>query len=317
MERVGLIGLGNIGSAMGERIQKAGYPLTVYDVREEAARPLLEGGARLAGSPAEVARASDVILTSLPGPNEVEGVALGPRGILEGINPGGVYVDLSTSRPSLIRRIESLFKEKGAYVLDAPISGGRSEMLVGKQEITVGGQREIYERVKPILAAFGDQIMYAGGIGSGLICKLVHNMLMRGVMQIIAEGLTLGVKAGVEPEIVWEGVRRGLFGKMMVLHVGVPRTVFQGKFEPTTYTLALSRKDIGLATELAREHNVPLPVSTLVEQIAIQGMNRGWGQKDSGVTFLLQEEAATVQVRAPGVDPAKAGRYITTHPDAE
>jgi 3-hydroxyisobutyrate dehydrogenase len=263
-----------------------------------------------------VARLSDVTLTSLPSPKEIEQVVLGARGIVEGIKRGSVYVDLTTSSPALIRRIESLFKQRGAHVLDAPISGGRQEMLVGKQEVTVGGDQKVFEQVRPILATFADQIIYAGSIGSGLVCKLVHNMLMRGVMQLIAEGLTLGVKAGVEPEIVWEGMRRGLFGKMMVLHVGVPRTVFTGKFDSTTFTLALSRKDIGLATDLAREHNVPLPVSTLVEQIAIQGMNRGWGPKDSGVTFLLQEEMAGVEVRAEGVDPEKAGRYITTHPEA-
>jgi 3-hydroxyisobutyrate dehydrogenase len=288
----------------------------VYDLREEAAKPLLEAGARLARSPAEVARSTDVTLSSLPGPREVEQVALGPGGIVEGIRRGSVYVDLTTSRPSLIRQIASLFRGKGAHVLDAPISGGRQELLQGKQEVTVGGDREVLERVRPVLAAFADQILYAGEIGSGLVCKLVHNMLMRDVMQIIAEGLTLGVKAGVQPEVVWEGIRRGLFGKMMVLHSGVPRTVFRGQFEPTTYTLALSHKDIRLATELAREHGVPLPVSSLVEQIAIQGMNRGWGHKDSGVTFLLQEEMAGVEVRAPGVDPEKAGKYITTHPEA-
>jgi 3-hydroxyisobutyrate dehydrogenase len=291
--------------------------MVVYDIREEATRPLLEGGARLAGSPAEVARLSDVTFTSLPGPKEVEEVAVGPQGVLAGIRAGGVYVDLSTSRPTLIRQMEPRFRQKGAHVLDAPVSGGKTGAATRNLAVMVGGEREIYERIKPILDAFGDKVFYAGSIGAGSVCKLVHNMIGHGVRQAIAEGLTLGVKAGVDAEALWECVRRGALGRMSALHEGVPRTLFRGQFEPASFALALARKDIGLATELGKEYNVPMPVANLAEQIAIQAMNRGWGDKDSGITFLLQEEVAGVQVRAPQVDPEKSARFITTHPDAE
>ena len=317
METVGFIGLGNMGAGMAGNIQKAGYPMVVYDIREGATRPFLEGGARLASSPAEVARLSDVTFTSLPGPKEVEEVAVGPEGVLAGIRRGGIYVDLSTSRPTLIRQIEPRFRQKGAHVLDAPVSGGKTGAATGNLAVMVGGEREIYDRIKPLLDAFGDKVFYAGSIGAGSIAKLVHNMIGHGVRQAIAEGLTLGVKAGVEPEALWECVRRGALGRMSGLHEGIARTVFRGQFEPASFALALSRKDIGLATDLGREFNVPMPVANLVEQIAIQGMNRGWGDKDSSITFLLQEEVAGVEVRAPHVDPAKAARFITTHPDAE
>ena len=316
METVGFIGLGNMGGGMAGNIQKAGYPMVVYDIREEATKPFLEGGARLASSPAEVARLSDITLTSLPGPNEVEQVATGLEGVLDGINPGGIYVDLSTSRPTLIREIEPRFRQKGCHVLDAPVSGGKSGAATRNLAVMVGGEREIYDRIKPILDAFGDKVYYAGSIGAGSVCKLMHNMIGHGVRQAIAEGLTLGVKAGVEPEALWECVRRGSLGRMSGLHEGIARTVFRGEFEPASFALSLSRKDVGLATELGREYNVPMPIANLVEQIAIQGMNRGWGDKDSSVTFLLQEEQAGVEVRAPHVDPAKAGRFITTHPEA-
>ena len=316
METVGFIGLGNMGGGMAGNIQKAGYPMVVYDIREEATKPFLEGGARLASSPAEVARLSDITLTSLPGPNEVEQVATGLEGVLDGINPGGIYVDLSTSRPTLIREIEPRFRQKGCHVLDAPVSGGKSGAATRNLAVMVGGEREIYDRIKPILDAFGDKVYYAGSIGAGSVCKLMHNMIGHGVRQAIAEGLTLGVKAGVEPEALWECVRRGSLGRMSGLHEGIARTVFRGEFEPASFALSLSRKDVGLATELGREYNVPMPIANLVEQIAIQGMNRGWGDRDSSVTFLLQEEQAGVEVRAPHVDPAKAGRFITTHPEA-
>ena len=317
METVGFIGLGNMGGGMSRNIQKAGYTMVVYDLREDVTKPLLEGGARLAGSPAEVARLSDVTFTSLPGPREVEAVATGPEGVLEGIQPGAIYVDLSTSRPTLIRQIEPQFRQKGAHVLDAPVSGGKSGAATRNLAVMVGGEREIYDRIKPLLDAFGDKVFYAGSIGAGSVSKLVHNMIGHGVRQAIAEGMTLGVKAGVEPEALWECIRRGSLGRMNVLHEGIVRTVFRGEFEPASFALALARKDVGLATDLGREFNVPLPVANLAEQIAIEAMNRGWGDRDSSVTFLLQEEQASVEVRAPQVDPARAARFITTNPDAE
>ncbi|HIB10648.1 MAG: 3-hydroxyisobutyrate dehydrogenase [Chloroflexi bacterium] len=316
METVGFIGLGNMGGGMSANIQRAGYPMVVYDLREEAAKPLLEGGARLANSPAEVASLCDITLTSLPGPKEVESVSTGPEGVLEGMKLGGIYIDLSTSRPTLIREIEPKFRQKGCHVLDAPVSGGKSGAASGNLAVMVGGEREIFDRVKPILDSFGDKVFYAGSIGAGSVAKLVHNMIGHGVRQAIAEGLTLGVKAGVDAEALWECVRRGSLGRMSGLHEGIARTVFTGEFDPPSFALELSRKDIGLATDLGREFNVPMPVANLAEQIAIQGMNRGWGGRDSSVTFLLQEEQAGVEVRAAGVDPVRAGRFITTHPEA-
>jgi len=317
METVGFIGLGNMGAGMAGNIQKAGFQMLVYDIREEATRPLLEAGACLASSPADMAQRSDVILTSLPGPLEVEQVALGGEGILEGIRPGGVFIELSTSRPTLIREIEPRFRAKGAHVLDAPVSGGKSGAASRNLAVMVGGERDVYDRVKPILDAFGDKVFYAGDIGAGSVCKLVHNMIGHGIRQAIAEGLTLGVKAGVEPEALWECVRRGSVGRMSGLHEGLVRSVFRGSFDPPSFALALARKDVGLATELGREYNVPMPVANLVEQIAIQGLNRGWGDLDSSVTFLLQEEMAGVEVRAPNVDPEQAGRFISTHPELD
>ena len=316
METVGFIGLGNMGGGMSANIQRAGYPMVVSDLREEVAKPLLEGGARLANSPAEVASLCDITFTSLPGPKEVEAVATGAEGILEGIRPGSIYVDLSSSRPTLIRELEPIFRQKGCHVLDAPVSGGKTGADSGNLAVMVGGDREIFERIKPILESFGDKVFYAGEIGAGSICKLVHNMIGHSVRQAIAEGLTLGVKAGVEPEALWEAVRRGSLGRMRVLHEGLVTTMFKGEFEPASFALNLAYKDISLATELAREYNVPMPMSTLAEQIALQAMNRGWGDKDSSITVLLQEEQANVQVRAPNIDPVRAGKFITTNPDA-
>lgn len=316
MESVGFIGLGNMGGHMARHVQEADCPIIVSDLRMELTQPFVERGGRASRSPAEVARESEVIFTSLPGPKEVEQVALGPGGILEGIRPGCVYIDMSTSRPTLIREIEPKFRAKGAHVLDAPISGGKSGAATRNLAVMVGGDREIFDRVKPILDAIGDKVFYAGAIGAGSVAKLVHNMIGHGVRQAIAEGLTLGVKAGVEADALWECVRRGSLGRMNSLHEGVPRTTFRDTYEPASFALALAYKDIMLATELGREFNVPMPVATLALQIAMEAMNRGWAEMDNSITIRLQEEAAGVEVRAPHVDPQKSARFISTHPEA-
>lgn len=318
METVGFIGLGNMGGPVAGHIQRAGYPMVVYDLRYEATRSFLARGATAVNSAAELARLSDVIVTALPMPEDVEHVTRNESGILEGIKPGSIFVDISTSPPSLIRRLEPLFRAKNAAVLDAPVASGQPGTARGIHEIMVGGEQEVFERVKPILCAFGDQVLYAGPLGSGCICKLVHQMIGSSVSQSIAEGLSLGVKAGVEPKVLWECVRRGMVGRMHVLHYQVPQTVFRGRFETETFPLKLLRKDVGLATDLGRELTVPLPLANIAEQILVSAVNRGWGDQAAyTVTFQLQEEAAQVRIRADGVDPEQAAKYISTHPDTE
>jgi 3-hydroxyisobutyrate dehydrogenase len=309
METVGFIGLGHMGSALAQRMLMADYPLVVFDINQPATQSFRETGAHVAANPAEVARLSDVVFSSLPGPREVEQVSLGAGGIVEGIREGSVYVDFSTARPSFIRQLAVRFAEHGAYVLDAPLSGGRAKALEGHQEVMVGGDQQVFERIRPILATFADQILYIGEVGAGTICKLVHNMVQRGMALVIAEGMTLGAKAGVDAQTVWESVRRGLAGRQSTLHETMPQSVFTGNYDDATYTLALAYKDIALATELARELAVPLPLCTLAEQTAMQGMNRGWPEKSPAVLFQLQEEAANVDLRVPDFDAATVDRF--------
>jgi len=146
----------------------------------------------------------------------------------------------------------------------------------------------------------------------------MHQMIGAAISQAIAEGLSLGVKAGVEAKTVWDCVRRGMVGRMHVLHYQVPQTVFRGTFETETFPLKLLRKDVRLATDLGRELNVPLPLANIAEKILAEGVDRGWGDKAAyTVTFLLQEEAAQVKIRATGVDPDRAAKYISTHLNEE
>lgn len=318
METVGFIGLGNMGGPVAAHIQRAGYPMVVYDLRDETTHPFRERGAVVADSAEELAGRSDVIISALPMPKDVEQVACGPNGILDGIRSDSVYIDISTSPPSLIRSLEPLFRAKGGFVLDAPVASGQPGSARGIHEVMVGGEWAIFDRVQPVLAAFGDQVLYAGPLGSGSICKLVHQMIGSVVSQAIAEGLTLGVKAGVEPKSLWECVRRGMLGRMHVLHYQVPQNVFRGAFDTATFPLKLLCKDVGLATDLGRALDVPLPLASIAEQMLVEGIKRGWGDKAAyTVTFQLQEEAAKVKVRATGVDPDRAAKYISTHSEAE
>ncbi len=298
MEMIGFVGLGTIGGVIARNIQKAGYPMMVRDILPEAVQRLVDGGAQPAGSAAEVARHCRVVFTSLPGPREVEEVALGPNGLLHGVHDGSVYVDLSSSSPDLIRRIEAEFRLRGARVMDAPLIVGNYGIANRSLEVLGSGAAEVYEEVKPLFDTFGDTVVYTGDLGTGAVIKLAHNLVRRGIGLAIGEGFVLGAKAGVDPQLLWDCMRWGLEVQLHQLRKTFSETVFKGNYEaPASFDIALSRKDVGLATELGRQHNVPMPIAALVEQIMIQAIGRGWSNQSTASLFRLQEEAAGIEVR--------------------
>ena len=298
--RIGFIGLGNMGGPMAMNLIKAGHELTVNDVRREAAEPQLAAGATWADNAKAVAEASEITFSSLPGPPEVEAVALGPDGILEGAAEGSVYVDLSTNSPTLIRSVHARFAERGVEVLDAPVSGGVTGATAGTLAVMVGGDAARYEQLKPVLDAIGDKVSYIGGIGSGMVAKLVHNMTSLCSRMAIAEGLTLAVKAGVDPHVMQKVLQDGAFGQGNFLNHGLSDTVFAEQWDPPSFALRLSRKDLGLATQLGREVQVPMAHAAVAEQEMVAALERGWGDLDSNIFFLLQEERAGVKLGGQG-----------------
>ncbi|HET7343834.1 MAG TPA: NAD(P)-dependent oxidoreductase, partial [Methylomirabilota bacterium] len=174
--KVGFIGLGTMGRHMAANLQKAGHELVVHDVRREAAEPHVKNGARWADSPRAVAEAVDVVFTSLPGPVEVEAVALDEKqGLLSGLGAGKAYLDLSTNSPTVVRKLHAIFKARGVDMLDAPVSGGPRGAESRRLALWVGGDEAAFRRLKPVLDAIGDQAYYVGPIGAGSIAKLVHN----------------------------------------------------------------------------------------------------------------------------------------------
>ena len=296
---VGFIGLGTMGRHMASNLIKAGHKLVVHDVRREAAAPHLQAGAQWASSPKAVAEAADVVFTSLPGPAEVEAVALDERGgLLSGLVAGKVYFDLSTNSPALVRRIHDVFKARGIHMLDAPVSGGPRGAETRKLALWVGGDEEVYRRCKPVLDAIGDQPYYVGPIGAGSIAKLVHNCAGYVVQTALAEVFTMGVKAGVDPLALWKAVRQGAGGRRRTFD-GLVDQFLPGRFEPPAFALRLAHKDVSLATALGREHKVPMKLANITLEEMTEALNRGWGERDSRVSMLLQEERAGVDIKVP------------------
>jgi len=300
MKMIGFIGLGTIGGTVAVNLRRAGHPMMVYDIRPEAVQSLVNHGAQSAASPAEVARHCPVIFTSLPGPPEVENVALGPLGLLPGIHDGSLYVDLSSSDPGLIRRIENEFGTRGARVMDAPLIVGKNGIANRSVQVLASGSPEAFHEVKPILDSFADTVVYTGVLGTGTVIKLAHNLVRRGIGLAIGEGIVLGAKAGADPQFLWQCMHWGLDVQLQQLFKSFAETVFEGNYAaPASFGIGLSRKDVGLATELGRRHNVPMPIAALVEQTMIAAINRGWSAQSTASLFRLQEEAAGIEVRRP------------------
>jgi 3-hydroxyisobutyrate dehydrogenase len=294
--KIGFIGLGTMGRCMASNLIKAGYELVVHDLRREAARPHCQAGAVWADTPQAVAEAAEVIFTSLPGPSEVEAVALGGQGLVAGLTAGKVYFDLTTNAPSLVRRIHKVFMERGSHMLDAPVSGGPQGAETRKLALWVGGDEGIFTRYKPVLQAIGDQPYHVGPIGAGSIAKLVNNCAGFVIQTALAEVFTMGVKAGVDPLSLWKAIRQGALGRSRTFD-RLADQFLPAKFEPAAFTLRLAHKDVTLATSLGREHKVPMRLANITLEEMTEALNRGWGERDSRVAMLLQEERAGVEIR--------------------
>ena len=299
MAKVGFVGLGSMGANMAFNCLQGGNDMIVHDIRRESATPHLEAGAVWADTPREVAESSDVVFTSLPGPVEIEAVALGESGLLEGLTEGKTYFDLSTNSPTVIRHIHEVMAARGVSVLDAPVSGGPRGAKSRNLAIWVGGDKDLFDKYKSVLDSIGDKAYYVGPIGCGAVAKLVHNCSGYIIQTALAEVFTMGVKAGVEPLALWQAVRRGAQGRRGTFE-GLAEHLLPGNFDPPDFALRLARKDVDLAVGVGREFDVPMKLANITLAEMTEAMNRGWDGRDSRVSMLLQEERAGVEVR---VDP--------------
>jgi 3-hydroxyisobutyrate dehydrogenase len=265
--KVGFIGLGQMGAPMSGNLLAAGHDLIVHDARPAAAGPLLEAGALWAATPFQAAAGRDVVITSLPAPRDVERVLLGAGGLLDGLEPGSIWVDMSTSVPEVADRIRALAEPRGVGVVDAPVSGMTTGARAGTLQIFVGGTDHDYGRVRPVLEAMGDpeRIRHVGPHGAGYTVKLMLNLLWFAHVCATAEVLSIGVAAGVDLGIL----RASLLASPAASHfveADVLSVLRDGDYDEG-FALALACKDLGLAIDLARATGVPAELSAVVEQI--------------------------------------------------
>ena len=299
--QVGFVGLGTMGAHMARNCQGGGYKLVVNDLRKEAAAPHLAAGAIWADTPRAVAQQSDVIFTSLPEPTDVEKVALGADGLLAGVKRGAAWFDLSTNAPKVVKALNAQFAERGAHMLDAPVSGGPQGAASRKLAIWVGGEKSVFDQHKAVLDSIGDQARYIGPIGTATIAKLVHNMSGYAIVCALAETFAMGVKAGVEPLALWEAVRQGAAGRRYTFDALINQWL-PGKYDPADFSLKLAHKDVSLATELGRELGLPMRICDLARAEMTEAMARGWASRDSRVVMTLEQERAGIEVK---VDPER------------
>lgn len=295
---IGFIGTGNIGAPIAGQLLAAGHRLVVNDLRRASAEPLLAAGAEWVDGPASIAATCDIVATCLPGPVEMEAVCLRSGGLAETLKPGALYIDHTTNAPELVRRVAARLAERGTAMLDAPVSGGMEGAQTRDLLVMAGGETAAFDRARPVLDAIAKRVMHVGGVGAGCVAKILHNSAVFTLDLVMAECWTTAVKAGVDATMIVRVFNEAALGHMTNLKVRLPATLFRGDFEPR-FSLALARKDLGLALELARQTDTQMRLAALCEQEMVEAMRRGWGGRDASVFLTLQEERAGAEVRLP------------------
>ncbi|MBC7517861.1 MAG: NAD(P)-dependent oxidoreductase [Microbacteriaceae bacterium] len=296
-QRVGFIGLGNMGSGMTRNLQRAGFALIVNDIRRESAAELIAGGAEWAETPAEVAAQSDVVITMLPTPRHVETVLSGPTGLLAGIADGGTWVDMSTSVPDVANRVRAENAARGLHILDAPVSGMSVGASNGMLQIFVGGDAADLERLRPIFEAMGDpeKILHVGAAGTGYAVKLMINQLWFSHLVATAEVLSIGVKAGVDLGVLRNSLIASPANSNFVQN-DILSILDNGDYDEG-FAIALACKDLGLSIDLARSVGVPAELSSLVEQIYRRARAQYGDRAGEMTPVKLYEDLIGVELR--------------------
>ncbi|MCU0601352.1 MAG: NAD(P)-dependent oxidoreductase [Desulfobacterales bacterium] len=286
---VAFIGMGTMGAAMALNILKAGHQLTVLNRTREREEPLARAGARRASSPKEAAKGADIVVTCVSDTPDVEAVVLGENGIIQGARAGAVVVDMSTISPSATRRIGAALAAKGIHMLDAPVSGGSEGARKGTLTIMVGGDAADVAIAMPVLSAMGKSITHVGPGGAGQFTKAINQVIISGVYLAVAEGMTLGLKAGLDMEKVVQALAGGAAGSWVLNF----RSANMIKNEyPLGFRVRLHRKDVAIAMEAARELGAFLPATALVEQIENGLISQGYGDEDmSAMARLIRKHS--------------------------
>jgi 2-hydroxy-3-oxopropionate reductase len=293
-ETVGFIGLGLMGRPMAHNLLKAGFQLVVHNRSPKPVEALVASGAKSAPSPADVARRSTVVITMLPDSKDVQLVLTGPGGVFEGVQTGAVLIDMSSISPVVARVLAAEARQRGVTLLDAPVSGGEIGALSASLSIMVGGDAAALERVRPILNAMGraDRVIHVGESGAGQLCKVCNQIAIGGTLAVVSEAFALARKAGVDPARVREALLGG-FASSRVLEVHGERILHEN-YTPG-FRARLYHKDMGIALDTARAHDVPMPVSAVVQQLVNRMIAAGLAEADYSALARVVFELAGLE----------------------
>lgn len=273
---IGFIGLGTMGKPMAKNLLSAGFEVVVHNRSRGAVEELVAAGAVDGGSPAGVAEKADVVISMVPDSPDVEMVYLWENGALESVREGQILIDMSTVAPSTARKVYDEVRAKGAGFLDAPVSGGEAGAIAATLSIMVGGDKEAFDKVLPVFEALGKNIVYMGPSGAGQSAKLCNQVICGLNILATAEGLMLGIKSGLDPELLLKAISAGSAGSWMLSNLG-PKMI-SGDMKPG-FKVALQQKDLRLALDAAREVSVPLVGTAVVNQIFQIAESHGLGEQ--------------------------------------
>jgi 3-hydroxyisobutyrate dehydrogenase len=287
--KVAFIGMGTMGAAMAVNILKAGHALTVHNRTRQREEPVAAAGARRAASPMEAAEGVEIVITCVSDTPDVEAVVLGENGIIQSARAGAIVVDMSTISPSVTRRIAAALAKKGISMLDAPVSGGSEGAQKGTLSIMVGGEARDVQKAMPVLSAMGKNITHVGPTGAGQMTKAINQVIAAGVYLAVAEGITLGLKAGLDMDKVVQALSGGASGSWVLNHRS--GNMIRNEY-PLGFRVRLHRKDVAIVMEAARELGVFLPTTALVEQIETGLISQGYGDEDlSAVARMIRKNS--------------------------
>jgi 2-hydroxy-3-oxopropionate reductase len=296
VSKIGFVGLGIMGKPMSKNLLKAGHQLVVYDVVAAPVAEVAAAGATAASSAKDAAAQVEIVITMLPDGPDVERAVLGPGGVLEGARHGTIVVDMSSISPLVAQKVGKACVDRGVHFLDAPVSGGEPKAIDGSLAIMVGGDAAIFEKVKPILASMGSTVTLTGAVGAGNVTKLANQIMVACNIAAMGEALVLATKAGLDPEVVFNAVKSGLAGST-VLNAKAPMVIGRN-FKPG-FRIKLHQKDLRNALLAAESMKVPLPLTSLVQQMIMSLMNEGKGDLDHSAIVNYIEDGARAEVKKP------------------
>jgi 3-hydroxyisobutyrate dehydrogenase len=290
---VGFIGVGNMGNPMAGNVLKAGFPMTVFDRQPKAFENLVKAGATAGASAREVVERAEIVLTCLPASPDVEALYLEPGGLVERVKPGTILVDLSSVLPSTPRKIEPAARARGVHFLESPVSGGVAGARAATLALMVGGDAEVLKRAEPVLKAIGPNIFHVGPPGAGNIVKAINNMMACVNSTAMMEGLAVGVKAGLDPMIVYDVVKASS-GASKALD-RIPNAIVPRNFAPG-FKVQLMNKDLDTFTAIAKELHVPVSFANVAQRYQQAALAAGLGDQDTSVVMTVVERLAAVEV---------------------